>query len=94
MTSIHVPKWAAIGILILNVILTVATINMGAFAAKGPRYTALDGKREESERVLADLELQRQQEAERQQRIVSDLALAARVDELHNLLAERCDDQP
>lgn len=76
MTRIHVPKWAAIGILILNVILTVATINMGAFAAKGPRYTADDGERE------------------RQERIVSDLALAARVDELHNLLAERCDDQP
>lgn len=72
MTSIHVPKWAAIGLLILNVILTVATINMGAFAAKGPRYTADDGARE------------------RQERITSDLALAARVDLLHNLLEESC----
>ncbi len=55
MTSIHVPKWAAIGLLILNVILTVATINMGAFAAKGPRYTADDGARERQERIVSDL---------------------------------------
>ena len=44
---------------------------------------------ERSERVLADLELQRQQEAERQERITSDLALAARVDELHRLLEQQ-----
>jgi hypothetical protein len=48
----------------------VAVINLGAFATKGPRYTADDGARE------------------RQERIASDLALAARIDHLHNLLLE------
>ena len=51
----------------------------------------LDGDTEKSERILADLELQRQQEAERQERITSDLALAARVDLLHNILAEQAE---
>ena len=43
---------------------------IGAFAKKGPRYTADDGARE------------------RQERIASDQALAARIDYLHNLMAE------
>ena len=49
--------------------LIVAVINLGAFAKKGPRYTADDGARE------------------RQERVASDQALAARIDLLHNLLA-------
>jgi hypothetical protein len=69
-------KYERIGVailLLLNVILTAAVINLGAFANKGPRYTANDGARE------------------RQERITSDLALAARIDELHNLLAEHAE---
>lgn len=63
--------WTLALVLIFNAILTVAVINLGAFAKKGPRYTADDGARE------------------RQERIAVDMALAARIDELHNLLAER-----
>jgi hypothetical protein len=59
------------GLLAINVVLAVAVINLGAFAKKGPRYTAEDGARD------------------RMERIQSDLALAARLDHLHNLLAER-----
>jgi hypothetical protein len=66
-------KYDRIGLavlLALNLILAVAVINLGAFATKGPRYTATDGAQE------------------RQERIASDLALAARIDLLHNLLVE------
>ena len=44
---------------------------IGAFASKGPRYTADDGARKRHERIQADL------------------ALGARIDLLHNQLAER-----
>lgn len=82
-------RWLFVAIFVALLGLYGALLNLGAFAAKGPRYTKLDGDTERSERVLADLELQRQQEAERQQRITSDLALVARVDELHRLMAEK-----
>jgi hypothetical protein len=59
------------GLLAINVVLAVAVINLGAFAKKGPRYTAEDGARD------------------RMERINTDLALAARIDVLHNLLAEK-----
>jgi hypothetical protein len=59
------------GLLALNLVLAVAVINLGAFAKKGPRYTAEDGAKE------------------RMERINTDLALAARIDVLHNLLAEK-----
>ena len=62
---------ALVALVLLNAMLIVAIANLGAFAAKGPRYTADDGARE------------------RQERATADLALAARIDLLHNLLAER-----
>jgi len=69
MINIHrITFW---GLLILNIVLAVAVINLGAFAQKGPRYTAEDGMRD------------------RMERINTDLALAARIDELHNILSER-----
>ena len=64
-------QWSLALLILFNAVLTVAVVNLGAFASKGPRYTAADGA------------------AEREQRIAMDLALAARIDELHNLLAER-----
>lgn len=76
-------RWLFALLLIVQAVQFVALLNLGGFAAKGPRYTKLDGDREASERTLADMEILRQQEAERQQRITSDLALAARIDELH-----------
>ena len=63
--------WTLALVLIFNAVLCVAVINLGAFASRGPRYTADDGARE------------------RQERIASDQALAARIDLLHNLLAEQ-----
>jgi hypothetical protein len=69
MINIHrVTFW---GLLAFNLVLAVAVINLGAFAKKGPRYTAADGMRD------------------RMERINTDLALAARIDELHNILSER-----
>ncbi len=69
MINIHrITFW---GLLALNLVLAVAVINLGAFAKKGPRYTAEDGAKE------------------RMERINTDLALAARIDVLHNLLAEK-----
>jgi hypothetical protein len=64
-------RWALAVLLTLNCVLFVAIINLGAFASKGPRYTADDGARERHERIQADL------------------ALGARIDLLHNQLAER-----
>ena len=64
-------RWGLAALLIINAVLIVAVINLGAFAKKGPRYTADDGARE------------------RQERVASDQALAARIDLLHNLLAEQ-----
>lgn len=64
---------ALVVLVLLNALLVAAIANLGAFAAKGPRYTADDGARE------------------RQERIAVDMALAARIDELHNLLAEKAD---
>jgi len=73
-------------LIVINVGSASALTYLLFFAGKGARYTAMDGAQERSERVLADLELQRQQEAERQERITTDLALAARID----LLEENC----
>lgn len=64
-------RWGLALLLALNMVLCVAVINLGAFASRGPRYTADDGARERAERVA------------------SDQALAARIDLLHNLLAEQ-----
>lgn len=69
----HYTRWLLAALLVLDLILAAAVVNLGAFAQKGPRFTADDGARE------------------RQERIQADLALAARIDLLHNLLAERGD---
>ena len=66
-------QWSLALLILFNAVLTVAVVNLGAFASKGPRYTADDGR------------------AEREQRIAMDLALSARIDKLHNLLAEQAD---
>jgi archaellin len=68
---IYIHRITFWGMLILNTVLAVAVINLGAFAQQGARYTAEDGARD------------------RMERINTDLALAARIDELHNILAER-----
>lgn len=64
-------QWSLALLILFNAVLTAAVVNLGAFASKGPRYTADDGR------------------VERQERIAMDLALSARIDKLHNLLAER-----
>ena len=64
-------QWSLALLILFNAVLTVAVVNLGAFASKGPRYTADDGR------------------AEREQRIAMDLALSARIDKVHKLLAER-----
>jgi hypothetical protein len=71
----RMERWSVGLLIVLNLILTAAVINLGAFASKGPRYTADDGARE------------------RQERITTDLALAARIDELHNLLLEHVESE-
>ena len=63
-------QWSLALLILFNAVLTVAVVNLGAFASNGPRYTADDGA------------------AEREQRIAMDLALSARIDKVHNLLAE------
>jgi hypothetical protein len=53
-------KYERIGVvilLLLNLILVGAVINLGAFASKGPRYTAADGDRDRQERITSDLAL-------------------------------------
>jgi len=77
MISLH--KWSIYGLLILNLVLIVAIVNLGAFATKGPRYTSVDGVRERHERMTADQGLSDRLDKERQERITSGLALAARV---------------
>jgi hypothetical protein len=76
MTTNKYERIGVVILLLLNLILAAAVFNLGAFASKGPRYTADDGARE------------------RQERITSDLALAARIDLLHNLLTEQAESTP
>lgn len=47
-------RWALAVLLTLNCVLFVAVVNLGAFAKKGPRFTADDGARERAERIQAD----------------------------------------
>lgn len=63
-------------------ILSLAVVNLLFFANQGARYTRADGAREEAARIEGDV-------TETKARIHGDLALAARIDELHNLLIER-----
>jgi archaellin len=79
---IYIHRITFWGLLVINTVLAVAVINLGAFAQQGARYTAEDGVREEQARIQAD-------SAETKARIHGDLALAARIDHLHNLLAEK-----
>ena len=66
-------KIIAIILVLLHVTMVSLLVHLAFFAAKGPRYTAVDGARERAERIA------------------SDQALAARIDYLHNLLAEKAD---
>lgn len=52
---IVIHRLSLYGLLAINAILAVAVINLGAFAKKGPRYTAADGAVERQERLHADL---------------------------------------
>lgn len=47
-------RWALAVLLTINCVLFVAVINLGAFASRGPRYTADDGARERAERIQSD----------------------------------------
>lgn len=47
-------RWALAVLLTLNCVLFVSVVNLGAFAKKGPRFTADDGARERAERIQAD----------------------------------------
>ena len=42
----RMERWGVALLIALNLILTAAVINLGAFASKGPRYTADDGARD------------------------------------------------
>ena len=64
-------KIIAIVLALLHITMVSLLVHLAFFAAKGPRYTADDGAREQAERIA------------------SDQALAARIDLLHNLLAEQ-----
>jgi len=64
-------KIIVIVLALLHITMVSLLVNLAFFAAKGSRYTAVDGARERAERIA------------------SDQALAARIDYLHNLLAER-----
>ena len=52
MMTIH--RWTFYGILVFNIVLSAAVLNLTWFAKVGPRYTAEDGAREKAERVQAD----------------------------------------
>jgi len=42
-------QWSLALLILFNAVLTVAVVNLGAFASKGPRYTADDGRAERGE---------------------------------------------
>ena len=55
MMTIH--RWTFYGILVFNIVLSAAVLNLTFFAKQGPRYTAEDGAREKAERIQADKDL-------------------------------------
>ena len=70
----HMRAYAFALLVLINIGLFATVTHLMFFAAKGARYTAEDGARERHER---------------HERTQADLALGARLDLLHNLLAER-----
>ena len=56
MMTIH--RWTFYGILVFNIVLSAAVLNLTFFATQGARYTADDGAREKAERIQGDQALQ------------------------------------
>lgn len=73
---IPISRAALYGLLLLNLILSLAVINLSFFANQGKRYTAADGDQERVERVEADIR-------EREERMQADRDITARIDNLH-----------
>ena len=73
---IPISRAALYGLLMLNLILSLAVINLYFFANQGKRYTAADGAIEESRRIEADA-------LEREERRSADRDIILRIDNLH-----------
>lgn len=82
-----VSRAALYGLLLLNLILSLAVINLYVFAQQGKRYTAADGSVEESRRIEGDAtERADRIEAdvmEREERRAADRDIILRIDNLH-----------
>ena len=82
-----VSRAALYGMLVLNLILSLAVLNLYVFAGQGKRYTAADGAVEESRRIEGDaVERAERIEAdslEREERRAADRDLILRIDNLH-----------
>jgi hypothetical protein len=73
---IPISRAALYGLLMLNLILSLAVINLYFFANQGKRYTAADGAIEESRRIEGDA-------VEREERRTADRDIHLRIDNLH-----------
>ena len=73
---IPIPRAALYGLLMLNLLLSLAVINLYFFANQGKRYTAADGAIEESRRIEGDA-------VEREERRTADRDIHLRIDNLH-----------
>lgn len=84
---IPISRAALYGLLMLNLILSLAVINLYFFANQGKRYTAADGAVEESRRIEGDAtERAERIEAdalEREERRSADRDIILRIDNLH-----------
>lgn len=82
-----ISRAALYGLLLLNLILSLAVLNLYVFAGQGKRYTAADGEVEEAHRIEGDaVERAERIEAdslEREERRAADLDLILRIDTLH-----------
>lgn len=82
-----VSRAALYGMLVLNLILSLAVLNLYVFAGQGKRYTAADGAVEESRRIEGDaVERAERIEAdslEREERRDADRDIHLRIDTLH-----------
>ena len=73
---IPISRAALYGLLLLNLILSLAVINLYFFANQGKRYTAADGAQERAERIESDA-------VEREERRTADRDIHLRIDNLH-----------
>lgn len=73
---IPISRAALYGLLLLNLILSLAVINLYFFANQGKRYTAADGAQERAERIESDA-------LEREERRTADRDIHLRIDNLH-----------